>query len=320
VSPSEENPQENVWRKYAGNPVLGGHLGTCFDMSVHVEGHRHRMWFSWRPKHGIGYAESEDGFHWQVQDEVVLGPDQAEPTECLEVTRPYVLVGDGGLTMWYAAHGDEQVVIARASSPDGLVWEREGTVLVPSLPWEKSAIMCPSVLRDTDGRYHMWYSGGERYEPDAIGYATSLDGYKWERVVEGPVLTSNPAAAWEHDRVAGAHVFRANDWLYAFYIGFANGFEESSIGVARSNDGVNWARHAGNPVLTKGPAGTFDSINVYKPFVIVDGRTWRVWYNGSSPLRGDDTSLDNRVEQIGYASAPFEFQAGTGGGQVDGLS
>ena len=26
------------WRKYEGNPVLGGKLGTCFDVALHKEG------------------------------------------------------------------------------------------------------------------------------------------------------------------------------------------------------------------------------------------------------------------------------------------
>lgn len=295
------------WIKYAGNPVLGRELGTCFDMSVDVSDGLHRMWFSWRPRRGIGYAESTDGLNWTARDEVVLGRDPGRPAESVEVTRPYVLVEDG-LTMWYAAHGEHSAVIARATSTDGIDWERTGVVLEPSLAWEKAALMCPSVLRDRDGRYHMWYSGGERYEPDAIGYATSVDGITWTRVQGEPVLRPGERGSWEADRVAGAHVFPVGEWLYAAYIGFANGFEDSAIGIARSRDGVSWERHAGNPVVCRGAAGEFDSINVYKPFVVVEGGEWRMWFNGSSPISGDDTRIENRIEQIGYASCRFLFQ------------
>ncbi len=38
------------WAKHPKNPVLGGDLGTCFDISVLKEGDTYRMWFSWRPK------------------------------------------------------------------------------------------------------------------------------------------------------------------------------------------------------------------------------------------------------------------------------
>ena len=46
------------WRKYEKNPVLGGALGTCFDVSVLREGDKYRMWFSWRPKQSIALVES----------------------------------------------------------------------------------------------------------------------------------------------------------------------------------------------------------------------------------------------------------------------
>jgi predicted GH43/DUF377 family glycosyl hydrolase len=296
------------WQKYTGNPVLGGELGTCFDVSVDIVDGHHRMWFSWRPKRGIGYAESVDGLHWTVRDDVVLGRDPDDPAESIEVTRPFVLDEGDHLTMWYAAHGETQVAIARATSSDGVEWRGEGVVLEPSPPWEKAAVMCPSVVRDDEGQYHMWYSGGERYEPDAIGYATSTDGVNWVRVQEEPVLRPGASGSWESDRVAGAHVFRDGEWLYAAYIGFANGFEDSAIGIARSRDGVSWERHADNPVVSRGAAGEFDSINVYKPFVVVDGDEWRMWFNASSPISGDDTRPENRIEQIGYASCRFRFR------------
>jgi predicted GH43/DUF377 family glycosyl hydrolase len=310
-------PDDGRWVKYAGNPVLGGSLGTCFDMSVEVSGGRHRMWFSWRPQHGIGYAESVDGLSWEARPGLVLGPDPGAPAEQVEVTRPFVLVEDRQLTMWYSAHGEQSVVISRATSVDGVTWERQGTVLSPTQPWEKSSVMCPSVLRDEFGRYHMWYSGGERYEPDAIGYATSPDGISWDRALDGPVLRPGAVGSWEADRVAGAHVVRQGRNLYAVYIGFAHGFEDSSIGVARSSDGITWERHAGNPIITRGAPGEFDSINVYKPFVVIDEGCWRVWFNGSSPISGNNTSVDNRIEQIGYASCHFRFRPPSGGPPCD---
>jgi len=49
------------WVKYEGNPVLGGKLGTCFDISVLKDGDTYRMWFSWRPKKSVALAESKDG-------------------------------------------------------------------------------------------------------------------------------------------------------------------------------------------------------------------------------------------------------------------
>ncbi len=45
-------------------------------------------------------------------------------------------------------------------------------VLVADQPWEKVAVMCPHVEWEPDrGGFRMWYSGGDQYEPDAIGLA-----------------------------------------------------------------------------------------------------------------------------------------------------
>jgi beta-1,2-mannobiose phosphorylase / 1,2-beta-oligomannan phosphorylase len=71
----DQAPPETTagWVKYAKNPVLGGELGTCFDISVLKEGDTYRMWFSWRPKRSIALVESKDGVQWS-KPVIVLGP------------------------------------------------------------------------------------------------------------------------------------------------------------------------------------------------------------------------------------------------------
>ena len=46
----DTSPTETTagWVKYAKNPVLGGDLGTCFDISMLKQGDTYRMWCSWR--------------------------------------------------------------------------------------------------------------------------------------------------------------------------------------------------------------------------------------------------------------------------------
>ena len=59
----DKAPSETTagWFKHPKNPVLGGDLGTCLDISVLKEGRSYRMWFSWRPKKSIALVESKDG-------------------------------------------------------------------------------------------------------------------------------------------------------------------------------------------------------------------------------------------------------------------
>ena len=181
------------WVKYEKNPVLGGDLGTCFDVSVLRDGDKYRMWFSWRPKQSIALVESEDGLTWG-EPAVVLGPNKASGWED-DVNRPVVLKEGGKYRMWYTGQAKGKSWIGYATSEDGKTWERasDKPVLSPEQPWEKVAVMCPHVLFDEKQKlYRMWYSGGEQYEPNAIGYATSEDGLKWTKHEKNPVFRPEP--------------------------------------------------------------------------------------------------------------------------------
>lgn len=279
------------WVKSPASPVLGGNLGTCFDISVLKEGETFRMWFSWRPKASVALVESKDGVHWS-EPRIVLGPNRATDWEA-DINRPVVLRVGEGYRMWYTGQARGQSWIGSATSPDGKTWTRRSDrpVLSPEKGWEKVAVMCPHVLYDEQARqFRMWYSGGEQYEPNAIGYATSPDGLKWTKHAGNPIFRPDPKLAWEKDRVTACQVVRQGDWHLMFYIGFAD-INRAQIGVARSRDGITgWERHPANPIIRTG-AGKWDHDAVYKPYAILDHGRWLLWYNGR---RG-------AVEQIGLA-------------------
>ncbi len=268
------------WRKYSGNPVLGGDYGTCFDVSVLKEGDGYRMWFSWRPKASIGLVESKDGFHWS-EPVIVLGPNRASGWED-DVNRPVVIRQGNVYRMWYTGQAKGHSAIGYATSADGVVWKRVSRkpALVPDQPWEKAAVMCPDVIWDSRaGIYKMWYSGGEQYEPDAIGYATSRDGVTWTKFRNNPVFLADPKIEWERDKVTACQVVRDRGWYLMFYIGFSD-VNHAQIGVARSKDGVTgWQRLAANPII-RPDQGQWDADACYKPYAIFDGAKWLLWYNG----------------------------------------
>ena len=279
------------WRKYAHNPVLGGSLGVCFDVSLLNEDGKYRMWFSWRNKKSIALVESTDGIHWGAQA-IVLGPNPTTQWE-EDINRPVVIRRGNSYFMWYTGQARGHSWIGLAASSDGTHWERAGPDPVLSLdqPWEKVAVMCPCVLWDETTRlYCMWYSGGEQYEPDAIGYATSLDGRHWTKLAANPIFKADPEIAWERYKVTGCQVVQHEQWYYMFYIGFRD-IDHAQIGVARSRDGITgWHRLAANPIISPG-INQWDHDACYKPYTIFDGRRWLLWYNGRH----------GSVEQIGLA-------------------
>lgn len=277
------------WTKYPASPVLGGDLGTCFDICLLKEADLYRMWFSWRPKKGVAVTESGDGIHWSAP-QIVLGPADTGWED--EVNRPVVIHHEGQYHMWYTGQGNGRSSIGYALSPDAVNWQRQcpKPFLVADQPWEQVAVMCPHVLYDEQaGLFRMWYSGGEQYEPDAIGYATSRDGLHWDKQPE-PVFSADSGHVWEQHKVTACQVVQHDGWHLMFYVGFED-VHQARIGVARSRDGVtDWQRHPDNPIIVPTP-GQWDTDACYKPFAVVDGNRWLLWYNGRR----------EHVEQIGLA-------------------
>jgi predicted GH43/DUF377 family glycosyl hydrolase len=277
------------WVKHAGNPVLGGALGTCFDVSAIRDGDTYKMYVSWRPKKSIALTTSSDGVHWS-EPQIVLGPTRTGWED--DINRPGVIKQDGTYRMWYTGQFDGHSEIGYATSKDGVTWSRQAKpVLVADQPWEKVAVMCPDVMWDTaTHEYRMWYSGGEQYEPDAIGYATSPDGITWSKLA-APVFAADPASTWEQRKVTACQVVAWQGWYTMFYIGFRD-IDHAQIGIARSRDGVSgWQRLPQNPIISPTPNG-WDADACYKPCAIYDGKKWLLWYNGRS----------GSLEQVGLAT------------------
>ena len=294
--PSPRADTSAGWYKYASNPVLGGKLGTCFDVTLLREDDTYRMWFSWRPKKSVALVESRDGIHWGGP-QIALGPNSDTEWE-EDINRPAVVKRNDGYHMWYTGQARGHSWIGYATSPDGRTWTRVSAepVLSSEQPWENVAVMCPHVLWDRHRQlYRMWYSAGEQYEPNAIGYATSPDGVHWTKHKDNPVFAADPNSEWEQHKVTACQVIPNSEWHTMFYIGFRDE-HRAQIGLARSRDGITgWQRHPANPIIFP-VDGAWDADACYKPFAIFDRRNdrWMLWYNGRK----------GSMEQIGLALHP----------------
>jgi predicted GH43/DUF377 family glycosyl hydrolase len=282
------------WVKDPGHPTIGGSLGTCFDLAVMHDGGVYKAWFSWRDKASIAYVQSADGIDWSAP-RIVLGPTDSGWEEM--VNRPTVIKTQSGYAMWYTGQTSGRSAIGYATSPDGISWTRVAVdpVLVASQPWEKQAVMSPDVLYDkVSGIYRMWYSAGDQFEPDAVGYATSSDGTHWARHGTGPIFSGSGPGNWDGAKTTAVDVEpygAGGTGFVMFYIGFSDPLH-AQIGIAYSPDGITgWTRSAANPIIRPGNALAWDSDAVYKPAVLHETGRWLLWYNGR---RGT-------TEQIGRA-------------------
>jgi predicted GH43/DUF377 family glycosyl hydrolase len=79
------------------------------------------------------------------------------------------------------------------------------------------------------------------------------------------------------------------------------------IGMAESTDGVTFTRipgtATGGELLDNGPPGSFDTQLTYRPVVLKDGLTYRMWFNGSTLPFNCPPSPPALNRRIGYAES-----------------
>lgn len=163
----------------------------------------------------------------------------------------------------------------------------------PSGSWDALGVRAPCVLKD-NGAYMMWYNSEYHVDGhDYIGLATSPDGTTWEKHAGNPVLS--PESSWEWGRIMGPSVIKDDGIYKMWYTGREGiGTGHSRIGYATSDDGINWNKYSGNPILDIGSPGQWDDDLVGNPCVIKDGGVYKMWYTGRYSGGGN---------RIGYATS-----------------
>ena len=283
----------NGFVKYENNPVFGNEeTGTTFDAYVWKDGGRYRMDFSQRRKKACAVTFSDDGVHWS-EPVVTLGADPSTGWED-DINRNCVLKIDGIYKMWYTGQARGHSYIGYAESMDGMSFERKCAepIIIPELPWENASVMNPCVLYE-DGKYRMWYSAGETYEPNVLCYAESADGINWRKSRINPIFVCDKKNVYERERIGGCHILKVDGMGYVmFYIGYED-IHTARICVARSDNGITqFVRSPLNPIISP-EAGKWDSAACYKPTVYYNSEEdkWMLWYNGRT----------GEKEYIGYA-------------------
>lgn len=145
-----------------------------------------------------------------------------------------IIIENGIWRMWYDSADEwinEQLPkynIKYAESKDGIHWKREGLVSVDYLYEEESRVSRASIIKD-NGIYKMWYcyaikSGGYR-----MGYAESIDGYKFKRM-DHTVGIDLSKSGWDSEMLCYPYVFNHRGQIYMLYCG--NGYGRTGFGIA----------------------------------------------------------------------------------------
>jgi hypothetical protein len=199
-------------------------IGAC----VMKEGATYRCWYTgWNGEfehagggvskeinHRIGYATSADGVAWtKVQGNAgagaVLGLGIPGEPDAKGAGHPHVIKDGGTYRMWYEGYDGSRWRILRATSSDGVVWNKQGIALGTgnSGAADELGLRNPVVIL-RGGQYELWYEGRGASSPNyRVMRATSPDGVTWSKAGEVALHPPIPDAAalpgWERILLAG---------------------------------------------------------------------------------------------------------------------
>lgn len=145
-----------------------------------------------------------------------------------------IIIENGIWRMWYDSADEwinEQLPkynIKYAESKDGINWKREGLVSVDYQYEGESRVSRASIIKD-NGIYKMWYCYAIQSGGYSMGYAESVDGYKFKRM-DHTVGIDLSKRGWDSEMLCYPHVFNHRGQLYMLYCG--NGYGRTGFGIA----------------------------------------------------------------------------------------
>jgi len=203
----------------------------------------------------VAYAVSDDGVVWrQAENYPVLDLSEV-PWAPLEIDqaapRSVIVDRDGSWQLffdvvWYDRGADElRASIGRvvARDPAG-TWIYDSAPIITrneGFPWMAERVSSPSVVV-RDGRLVMLFVG-EGPEGGVVGIAESQNGAGWS-VRPEPAYTAS--GNWDGGNISQVDLMVVPGGMAMFYAGES----ASRRGLAVSSDGVGWAPHPSNPLLT----------------------------------------------------------------------
>ena len=118
---------------------------------------------------------------------------------------------------------------------------------VSQSPNSPNSLLHSKVLFE-NGRYKMWYTNLYNSAVSDIWYAESSNGINWIVNDSIPAIQYGLINSWDYLHVqSGAIIKDANEYKM-YYLGFSDQIGNWNIGLATSQDGINWNKHS-TPII-----------------------------------------------------------------------
>lgn len=268
----------------------------------------------------IGIATSDNLLDWERVGELTKEGE----AEANGFGAPGAMVRDGKIHLFYQSYGNgPRDAICHAWSEDGIHFTRNPTnpIFRPTGDWTSGRAIDADVI-EHEGRLLLYWATRDpdmKIQSQGVAAAPIDSDYSAEHWVQlnmdAPILAPRAPTpldppdfdlAWEGECIEAAAMCRHNGRLYMFYGGNYN-CRPQQIGVAVSDDGVNFRRLSDRPFLANGKPGEWNESESGHPFVFTDddgrhylfyqgssdgGKTWflsmrPIFWDGDTPRLGD---------------------------------
>ncbi len=234
----------------------------------------------------IGVARSTDRIHWKLVGEI----RPTQPAEALGIYAPGARVIRGQVHLFYQTGALKPTdAICHAVSSDGIHFEKDPSnpVYHPTdMPWSVGRAIDAEVFVHGGELWMYFATRDPSFKRQLIGMAkaplaSNFSRGTWHDVSrDAPILS--PDLPWEMTCIEAPTLAEHEGLLYLFYAGAYNNSPQQ-IGVATGTDGIHWTRMSDQPLLTNGPAGSWNATESGHPGILQDddGQTY-LYYQGSS--------------------------------------
>ena len=171
-----------------------------------------------------------------------------------------------------------------------LGWKKYGNSQV--LGNEKTGTLFDPTVIIEDGKYIMYVSSRAN---SSISISQSEDGYTWSE----PVIVFGPSENSKWDKVINRCSIVKKDGKYYMYYTGQEG-ETSKIGVAVSEDGINFEKMVADPVII--PEYDYEGTNTMNPYVIWDEeeQLFKMWYAAGEYIEPDAICYATSTDGINW--------------------
>ncbi len=311
------------FERYFGNPIIARTPGSFH--SIHAANpdilffkDKYHLFFRGQAKDGhdqIGVAYSApttfNGINWKMSQDnpVIKVSSTTDDFDSGHILDPATIVMNGRVYLYYSAHN---ITWKTANIPSciGLAISEDGTHFKKSSHNPIIEGTAPEVV-EHNGRIYMFFQRKNARGYFEIYCSHSEDGICFDE--QSPQKVFGPSqveGAFDRFSISTVRIWQENGWFYMTYGGCPFFFDYPvAIGLARSRDLLQWQRYPGNPILERGPVGTWDEGALWFATVFKKGITYYLWYEGTGAGLGVESQEASRLcreeDYGGYADSSF---------------